>query len=162
MTTFFQFLPTATVAFQFQPTLDGKQYTAVVTWNFASKRYYISLFSLSGIRIFTLPVIGSIDAVPIQSASWANGFVTMITAQSHGFALHDTVNLLLSGMAPDAYNGLVRAFITDLNEFQFPLAADPGSPTQFGVVNYNINIAAGYFNSTLIFRESAQQFEVSP
>jgi len=162
MTTYTHFLPTATAAFQFTPTLDGQQYTAVVTWNMVGRRYYISLFALNGIRILTLPVIGSVDAIPVQSASWANGFVTVVTEQPHGYILHDTVELTLSGMAPDAYNGTTQALITGQNEFQFPLNADPGDPTKLGIVNYNINITAGYFSSTsLVFRESSQQFEVS-
>jgi hypothetical protein len=28
--------------------------------------------------------------------------------------------------------------------------------------NYNINLLFGYFTSTLVFRDSTQQFEVSP
>lgn len=91
MTTFFSFTPSAIQAYQFQPTLDGNEYTIIVTWNVFGQRYYANCFSQEGARIFTLPLIGS------------------------------------------------------------PAAPNPG-----------ISLTAGYFASTLIFRQQNQVFEVSP
>lgn len=89
MTTITPFTPTASAPFQFQPTLDGALYTAIVTWNVFGRRYYLNLYTLQGIRVFTVPLVGS------------------------------------------------------------PL-------------DYDISLTAGYFASTLVFREPSQQFEVSP
>lgn len=58
MTTF-AFTPTASANFQFVPTLDGNQYTAIVTWNLFGQRYYISIYALDGTRVLTTPLIGS-------------------------------------------------------------------------------------------------------
>lgn len=59
MTTLYPFQPTATQPFQFQPTFDGTVYTVIATWNVTAQRYYINIYSLSGDRIATLPLIGS-------------------------------------------------------------------------------------------------------
>lgn len=157
------FQPTNVGPFQFQATLDGDSYNAAITWNMVGKRYYVNLFSLDGVRIFTLPLIGSTDAVGIETISWSNGFVDVTTTARHGYLMGSTIDLTLSRFVPETYNGTVRAFITGLDTFQFPLAGDPGDASQLGLSNYDINIAAGYFkNSKLVFRESNQQFEITP
>lgn len=162
MTTFL-FLPSSAGPFRFQPTLDDNQYTGVVTWNMVGERYYLSLFSLQGERVLTLPLIGSLDATPIQALSWAHGFVNATTLRRHGYTVGATMELVVRGCAPVEYNGTVRAFITGLDTFQYQIAGDPGVASQFGLVNYDINIVAGYFDtSKLVFRESAQAFEVTP
>lgn len=57
--TIIDFSPTTTSVFTFQPTFDGSVYTCVVSWNLAGQRYYVSCYSLAGILIFNLPLIGS-------------------------------------------------------------------------------------------------------
>lgn len=90
MTTYVPFLPSTIANFQFQPTLDGKQYTAIITWNLFGARYYLNLYDLQGNLVIAIPMVGSPD-------------------------------------------------------------------------NYDISLVKGYFTtSTLIFRESTQQFEISP
>lgn len=89
MTTLVNFQPSPDAPFQFQPTLDGTVYNVIVTWNPFGLRYYINIYTLSGERILTFPLIGS------------------------------------------------------------PL-------------NYDISLVAGYFTSTLIYREPNAQFEISP
>ncbi len=59
MTTITPFTPSSTAPFQFQPTLDGSLYTAIVTWCLFGRRYYLNLFTLQGTRVFTMPLIGS-------------------------------------------------------------------------------------------------------
>ena len=88
MTTY-DFQPSSTTPFQFQPTLDGSVYTVIVTWNLAGARYYINVYALDGTLIVSLPRVGS------------------------------------------------------------PLG-------------YDISLVAGYFTSTLVFREASNQFEVMP
>lgn len=157
------FQPNNVSAFQFRLTLDGDQYTAIIMWNMVGRRWYINLFALDGTRIFTLPLIGSADAVAIETIAWANGFVNVTTVANHGYLMGATIDLTISRCVPEAYNGIVRAFVTGLDSFQYRLAGDPGDATQLGVSAYDINIAAGYFQtSKLAFRESNQQFEVTP
>src|SRR3974390_3393003 len=156
------FQPTNVGPFQFQPTLDGDLYNAFIGWNMISRRYFISLFTLGGCRVFTLPVIGSTDGVPIQAISWDHGFVTVQTTSRHGYLMGMTVNLTIAGCVPDGYNGDIQALITGLDTFEYPLSADPGVASQFGLSNYDINIVAGYFNSKMVFRQSNQNFEVTP
>ncbi len=59
MTTITPFTPSSQTPFQFQPELDGSLYTAIVTWCLFGRRYYINLFTLQGVRVFSLPLIGS-------------------------------------------------------------------------------------------------------
>lgn len=89
MTTFVNFAPTAVAPFQFQPTLDGVIYNAIVRWNVFGQRWYVTVYQQDGTPIVTLPNIGS------------------------------------------------------------PLG-------------YDISLVAGYFTSTLVFRQATQQFEISP
>ena len=59
MTTIYPFAPNANVAPQFSPILDGVTYTAIIGWNVAGRRYYLNLYSLSGVLIICTPVVGS-------------------------------------------------------------------------------------------------------
>lgn len=88
-TTYTNFVPPASGAFQFQPTLDGQVYTVIVTWSLFGRRFYVSIYQLDGTLVVSLPMIGS------------------------------------------------------------PSFRD-------------ISLTAGYFTSTLVFRQANQQFEVSP
>jgi hypothetical protein len=58
-TTLINFAPSPYAPFQFQPTLDGSVYTAIITWNLYSQRYYLDLYNLGGTHIFTIALIGS-------------------------------------------------------------------------------------------------------
>lgn len=167
MTTFFSFTPSTQQNFQFQPTLDGQQYNAIVTWNFAAQRFYINLYALDGTLIFSVPVIGSDTGRGIQSATWDHGFVTLTTDGPHGYLLGATIDLTVSGMVPDVYNGKVRAFVTRRDQLQYPLFINidvsQDLPTQLGQVIYNVNMAGAYFStSTLVYRPANRQFETSP
>lgn len=79
----------AYINFTFQATLDSQPYNVIVTWSIYGQRYYVNLYDTAGVRIFTMPLIGSPN-------------------------------------------------------------------------DYDISMTAGYFTSKLIYRESSQQFEVTP
>lgn len=163
MTTFFPFVPNVQAPFAFQPTLDGTAYAATVTWNLFGQRWYVNVNQQDGTLVFSLPLLGSPDGVAIESATWAFGIVTIVTARPHTYTVGQTVAVTISGCAPDAYNGVVLAFIVDALTFTYPLAANPGDITQLGAEIYNLNLSAGYFTtSTLIYRGSSQTFEVTP
>ncbi len=89
MTTLVLFTPSTTSPFTFQPTLDGTNYTAAVTWNLSGQRWYFNLYTLAGDLVVALPLIGS---------------------------------------PPD----------------------------------HDVDLVGGYFTSTVVFRQSSQQFEIDP
>ena len=169
MTTFVNFAPSTSGAFQFQANLDNQTYNAIVTSLLFGNRYYLNLYALDGTLIISTALVGSPTGIAIQALSWANGSVSVTTAAPHGYAIASTIMLTLTGSSPDAYNGLVAAFITGPSTFTYPVAADPGSASTFGTASFNVNMIGGVpdengtpFSSTLIFREQSQQFEISP
>lgn len=165
MTTVFPAQPAPNSIVQFQPTLtdlDGNvaQYTATVTWNVYGVRWYFNLAQLDGTPIVSRPLIETPVARNLQSVTWANSVVTATMTAPHGWAAFLTLPLTIAGCAPDALNGDVMAFVTSPFTVQWPLVADPGQSTAVGTASYDINLAGGYFESTILFRNG--QFEVSP
>ena len=161
MTTFFPFTPSQSAAFSFQPTLDGNQYSAAIQWNLHGQRYYLNLTQLDGTPVVYIPVIESPPALALASLSWANGTVTAVALQPHGYALDSTVALTIKNCVPSGFNGAVEAFVYNATTLTYPLIADPGPATMLGAVDWFVNLVAGYFGtSTLVFRNS--QFEVNP
>lgn len=59
MTTYFNFTPSATQTYQFQPTLDGQVYTCTVQWNRYRQGYYVLCVDLSGNLVFNIPMAAS-------------------------------------------------------------------------------------------------------
>lgn len=164
MTTYFQFTPSATQAFNFQPTLDGQQYTVEVTWSLYGQRYYVTCRTLTGALIFSVPLVGSSTGKNIQAASWnaESGLATITTALPHGYRIGGLFNLTIADMTPAAFNGLQSCAILNRTQFTYPLTSYPGAITSLGSAQYNINMAAGYFASTLVYRTANSTFEVSP
>lgn len=163
MTTITPYVQRPNVLFTFNPTLDGQIYIATVSWNVFGRRLYLNLYATDGTIIFTLPLIGSPTGVLMQSTSYSNGRINVTTVSRHGYKVGDTIRLTIAGTTPDAYNGTVNALITGPFTFSYPAPAPLGPPSVLGVVNYNVNLAGGYFTtSTLVFREANQNFEVTP
>lgn len=163
MTTYYPFTSSSQTPFQFSPTLDGNTYSVNVTWSLFGARWYVNIYDLAKNLIVSLPMIGSPSAYNLSELSWSNGIVTAVTTIPHGYLVNTTTELVISGASPDAYNGTVSAFIIDQNTFQYALAQAPDTATVFGSVVCNINLVAGYFEtSTLVFRAAANQFEVTP
>lgn len=163
MTTFFDFRPSTQSVFQFQPTLDGDTYNCTVTWNLFGQRYYVNCFSLDGTLIFSLPIIGSPGGKNIETCSWDSGEVTVITTLPHGYRLGSTVRITISQCSPDTYNGDFEVLVASRNTLTYARTTDPGLCTAPGLVLYNINMGAAYFQtSKLVFRTGSSQFEVMP
>lgn len=59
MTTLTQFTPATNQNFSFQPTLDGQQYTVVVTWNLFGQRWIVNIYTLQGVLVMQKPLRGS-------------------------------------------------------------------------------------------------------
>ncbi len=55
----FPFTPSGAAPFEFQPTLDGLQYTVVVTWNVFGRRYYVNVYQLDGTLVLATACVGS-------------------------------------------------------------------------------------------------------
>jgi hypothetical protein len=170
VTTFTNFVPNSTQPFSFQPTLDGQVYNLTVTYPLFGQRPFINLYALDGTLIVAQPLIASPDGFAIESLSWStDGIATATTTLPHGYKVGTVVALTIAGALPSGYNGLVDALITGPSSFQYDLGTNPGPATVFGVANYNFNLVGGfqdengnYFTSTLVFRESSNQFEGSP
>jgi len=64
--TLINFNPSPLSNFQFQPTLDGVPYVAIVTWNVYGERYYISIYDSYRNLIMYRPIIGSPDDYSIN------------------------------------------------------------------------------------------------
>ena len=163
MTTYIPFSPSQISVFSAQVTLDGQTYNLTTPWNVFGQRYYLNVSGFNGNLIFSLPLISSPTGVYIASISWNNGTVSVTTETPHNYPLGSSVELNIINCAPAAYNGTHICTITGVNSFNYMLAADPGVNTTLGAAQYNINLVGGYFTaSTLVFRESPQQFEVMP
>ena len=148
--------------FSFQPVLDGVQYNVTVPWSLFGQRYYVQCSTLSGVAVFYLPLIGSADSIYIQSVSWVPNTVTVTTTIPHGFKVGEIANITISNMIPSFYNGVYSCNAINSNQFTYALNFDPGVVTSFGSASFDVNIAAGYFDSTLVYRSNNQQFEVNP
>ena len=165
MTQFFNFVPQPNGPFLFYPTMDGVSYTGSVTWNLSGQRYYLSIFSAEGRRIFTLPLIGSVEALQVEEAYYAEGAAIYTTAIPHLVELGTVIKCTLRGFAPVGYNGHRNAELmaTGPKTFSHLYPSDPGPVSSLGTISQEVNLAAGYFSgSTLVFREKNQQFEVNP
>jgi len=53
------FNPSPKSNFTFNVTMDNVKYNCICSWNMFGQRYYISMFNVNGLRIFTLPIISS-------------------------------------------------------------------------------------------------------
>lgn len=83
--TVFPFLPSATQPFEFQPTLDGIQYTAFVRWNIFGRRYYLELYQLDGTHVLTTALIGSPNDADINLVGGYFASVLVFRTQSNQF-----------------------------------------------------------------------------
>lgn len=163
VTEYVAFAPNQAAAFQFQPTLDGNVYLAIVTWGLWDQRFYLGVYAQDGTVIFNEPVVGSPTGLPVQALDWENGAVTVTTLFPHNYKIGSLHTLTVAGCAPDAYNGQnLQCLATGPDTLQFSLAADPGDPTAFGSISYNIDLVGAYFDTTtLIFRDQTQNFEIT-
>lgn len=158
----FDFAPSTLAPFQFQPTLDGQIYTAIVTWNLFAQRWYLNIYTLGGALVASTALIGSNVGVTLSAIAWDLGTVTATTSAPHGYPIGATLDLTISGVTPTGYNGLVSALVTGPRTFTYALATFPGLATVLGAVAYDIDLVGAYFASSLVFRQASQQFEVSP
>lgn len=60
------FTPTNAGAFQFNATLDGDNYVCVVTWNVWAQRWYLNIYTTTGVLIVARALIASVADFPIN------------------------------------------------------------------------------------------------
>ncbi len=75
------FTPSSVAAFQFQPLLDGITFSANVTYNMFSGRYYLNLYYQNTL-VYSTPLIGSLPGMfqiqllppynPVTAALWSS------------------------------------------------------------------------------------------
>lgn len=160
--TYFPFLPSNIAPPQFSPTFDGAQYTVILTWSLERQAYFINIYTLAGVLVLAMPLLESPVGNLIESLGWDfnTSKVSAVTLVPHGYAVGTLVALTVAGCTPDAYNGAYLMAVVNETTLQYTIATDPGDATVCGTVSFNISMTAGYFESTLVFRNN--QFEVSP
>lgn len=55
----YPFTPSTVQNFAFQPTLDGQQYSCVVTWSLFGQRWILEVYTLAGGLVLQKPLAGS-------------------------------------------------------------------------------------------------------
>lgn len=160
-TTFINFVPSLVEAPSFDVTLDGENYTCIVTWNVQAQRYYINLYTLNGALILCEALVGSSVGIDLEAISWANGFVTITTEIPHMLKIGSVIRASVVGAIPVEFNGLFEMLVTSPSTLRYQLGVNPGEATTFGAIQQNIDLVAGLFTSTMVFREANSQFEIT-
>lgn len=68
-------------------------------------------------------------ALAITSISWSANVATVTTAAPHGIVNGQTIEVVIAGATPSAYNGTVAATSTGASTFTYPLLSNPGGST---------------------------------
>jgi hypothetical protein len=139
----------------FNVTLDGSPYSAVITWNIVRKGWYLSLFDGFNNRVTTVAVVESPQFADIASAIWNElaGRVILTTVDPHGFPLGAVVEQTVRGANPDALNGTWMMTADSPETLSFLMTADPGNIIAPGSFGRDISLVDGYFKtSVLVYR----------
>lgn len=161
MTAYFPFTPSRKTAPNFMPTLDGKQYNCTVTWNLGGQRYYLNVFTLSGDRVLSIAIVETPADIAIQSGSYddVRGVATIILVASHGLKLGSTAQRRVTGCDPNDFDGTYPMLVSGPFSLTYTPATVPASgAVTVGTVGAPANLVAGYFASTLLYRNA--RFEV--
>ena len=156
MTTYVDFVPSPVAPFQFQATFDSAQYNVIVTWNEFGERYYINVYDLAS-NLILARAIASSGAKLSATFSWSSNYATAVTSGNHNVPVGQMAAIQVSGTGL-GFDGSYQALASSAMTLMYVLSANPGSPGS-GNVGQDVNLLAGYFNSSLIFRGATQQFE---
>lgn len=72
------------------------------------------------------------SSLAITALAWASSVVTVTTAAAHGIPAGDTVQGVVSGAVPSAYDGTFPCTYVSPTSFTYPLVSNPGSETTLG------------------------------
>ena len=165
VTTYFPFTPRPRASFFFQPVLDGAARQAEVRWSLFGRRWYVTVSTLTGTRIFTLPVVGSSDPDAVDGAVWdgTRERVAVATTAPHDVPVGTVARLTFRGFTPDTFNGVVDCVALDATTLAYAMPTDPGAVVVCGTAAFEVDLASGYFaTSRLVYRTSSSRFEVDP
>ena len=102
-------------------------------------------------------------SVPTGNESPFSGTVAATTLYALPYRPGSVVNFTIAGVNPSGYNGKYPCYVTTPNTFVYYLPDNPGPPVGVtGTYSLDTSLTAGYFNSTMIWRPSSGNFEVSP
>jgi hypothetical protein len=159
----FPFVESLIQNFSFNPTLDGNNYVAVITWNVAGQRYYLNLTDVSGNLIICDAIVSSADPQAIASLDWESGVVTVTTVNPHWIPLGQLVSLRINLSSPAGYNGVFDCTPTGLSSFTYELDTDPGDQVQVGSFGAVVDLCQGLFEtSRLVYYSYNNSFEAFP
>lgn len=72
--------------------------------------------------------------VTITAITWVSGVATVTLAAAHGITVGDTVLAVIAGNVPTGFNTTAAITATGANTFTYAVAANPGTPTTFGMM----------------------------
>jgi hypothetical protein len=142
--------------------LDYQDTTIIVTWNVASQRYFLNLYTLDGVWICTVPLVETSQGQQVLSMTYDpfQGVLIGTMASPMYRPPGQIVNYTLEGFSPSSLNSPQECLTLVDQRFSFP-STDPGVITVMGHASRYHNMVEGYFQySTLIFRNG--QFETNP
>jgi hypothetical protein len=158
VTTLIPFTPSLSQAFQFQPTLDGVLYSAVVTWNSFAQRYYLNLYDLSGNLILATGLTESGPQL-LSSLTWGDTLATATTQQQHNIPVGVPANITVTGTG-GVFDGNYQALAIDAFNLTFTVLQEPVVALPLaGNVNFNLNMVAPLGLGLLLYHSDAQTFE---
>lgn len=101
----------------------------------AAIEYVIAVYNLGFHHL--LMIAQDQSGLGITSLAWASGQVTVTTTAALTASVGSTVNFVISGTVPLAYNGTYSCVVTGTNTFMYALATNPGTVTQVGTFGTN-------------------------
>lgn len=72
-------------------------------------------------------------AVALASLAWASGTATATTSAAHGIPAGSTVQGVVTGVTPSAYDGTFACTYVSPTSFTYPLASNPGAESVLGM-----------------------------
>jgi len=159
VSTFVDFAPTGTEPFQFQPTLNGTQYTAVITWNIFREGYYLNLYDLSN-NLIVCEAMTESGSMLRCSLTWADNIATAVCQVPHNVPLAAVSYLRISQSGGSKYDGAYLGTAVDEFTMAFDLPENPDQPVAIlGTLSFDLDLLGGYGIGSLYFHADTQQFE---
>lgn len=87
MATIIPFAPGPSTPVQFSATLDGAQYTVIVTWNLSGQRWYVNIYTLKGALVWTQAAVQSTAAAPTNLAPFTTASALVFYEASNAFVV---------------------------------------------------------------------------
>jgi len=159
MSTFVDFAPSSTEPFQFQPTLNGVQYTVIVTSNVFREGYYINVYDLSNNLIICRSLAQSGPTLRC-SLTWDENVATAVCQVPHNVPISNVVYLRISQTNNSGFDGTYLGLAVDEDTMTFDLATNPNQPVAIlGTLSFDLDLLGGYNIGSLYFHDDTQQFE---